>query len=348
MSFDWKAQLGNPSGQTSPVFEAGVIAHFGKLATELAAAKDGTVVAPLGHLGLIECAGKDAGAFLHNQLTSDITHLVDGQAQHSAWCTAKGRMLASFLILRSGDTYLLQLADELLAPVLKRFQMYVLRTDVKLADVSPTHALIGLAGPRAAAALAAAGLPLPATTLSVAAATAGLVVRVDEQRFEVVVDQLHCAEVWQKLSGVATPVGVSAWQWLDVQAGLPMITAATREEFVPQMANFDQLGGVSFHKGCYPGQEVIARTQYLGKVKRHLYRVATGEAMAPGQPIFSAESPDQVCGQIVNASPAPGGGHIALAVLQENAATGEIRLGSADGPPLTGATPVVATSTVAD
>lgn len=348
MSFDWNALLANSGGQAAAVIEAGVIAHFGNLDSELDAASRGTVVAPLGHLGLIVCAGADARTFLHNQLTSDISHLPPGKAQHSAWCNPKGRMLASFLVDAGADGLTLQLADELTAPVLKRLQMFVLRAAVRLADVSAEQALIGLAGPAAGDALAAAGLPAPADLLGVANHAAGVVIRLDEHRYQVRVAGDRAAIIWQALAQVATPVGVSAWRWLDIEAGLPVITAATREEFVPQMTNFEQLGGVSFHKGCYPGQEVVARTQYLGKVKRHLYRVRAGEAMLPGTPMYAAGAPEQVCGQIVTAAPAPGGGWLALAVLQESVVAGEIHLRSPDGPRLAGAAPVATTVPAAD
>jgi folate-binding protein YgfZ len=120
--------------------------------------------------------------------------------------------------------------------------------------------------------------------------------------------------------------------WLDIQAGIPLITDATKEEFVPQMANFDQIGGVSFHKGCYPGQEVIARTQYLGKVKRHLYRISATVPIAAGNPVYSPENPEHACGMVANAAPAPEGGYVALAVIQEGFVdAGDLELGAPGG-----------------
>ena len=122
-------------------------------------------------------------------------------------------------------------------------------------------------------------------------------------------------------------------QWLDIQAGIPLITAQTKEEFVPQMADFERLGAVSFHKGCYPGQEIIARTQYLGKVKRHLYRAHSASPMAAGNAIFSPANPDHPCGMVANAAPAPTGGYDALVVVQENfVAAGDLELASPGGP----------------
>ncbi|MDR1660705.1 MAG: hypothetical protein LBR94_10315, partial [Desulfovibrio sp.] len=139
------------------------------------------------------------------------------------------------------------------------------------------------------------------------------------------------------------PAGAPVWQWLDIAAGIPRIAAATCEAFVPQMANFDRIGGVSFHKGCYPGQEVVARAQYLGKVKRHLYRARAAGPIAAGMSVFPAAAPEQPCGQIANAAPAPGGGFEALAVLLEDApGQSELRAALADGGSigLTGVVPV--------
>ena len=137
---------------------------------------------------------------------------------------------------------------------------------------------------------------------------------------------------WKKITSIALPASTPVWQWLDVQAGVPLITEATKEAFVPQMANFDKIDAVSFHKGCYPGQEVVARTQYLGKVKRHLYRIHVNGMVAPGTAIHASGSPEQPCGTVSNAAPAPGGGCDALAVIQESfVETGALHLDMPDG-----------------
>lgn len=157
------------------------------------------------------------------------------------------------------------------------------------------------------------------------------VIRLDMQRFIVAVPAPAAADLWQKLSIKARPVGVPAWRWLDIQAGYPLVTLATKEEFVPQMADFEKIGAVSFHKGCYPGQEVVARTQYLGKVKRHLYRLSSTQALKAGEDLHSPDNPDQACGMVMTAAPSPRGGFEALAVVQSNFA-GNVRLGSREGP----------------
>jgi folate-binding protein YgfZ len=331
MNPNWQEFLGASGAR----IDNGVVDNFGDAAAELAAARDATVIAPLSHLGLLECTGEEAKTFLHNQVTSDINHLGADAAQHSAWCSGKGRMVASFLLFRNGPDFLIQLSADLVPMIHKRLQMYILRAKVKVADLSGSRELIGLSGPQAEAALLAAKLPLPGKALDSAAFEHGKVIRLDTTRFEIIVASDAAPELWRQLAASARPVGTPAWQWLDIKAGIPLIGAATKEEFVPQMANFDQLGGVSFHKGCYPGQEVIARTQYLGKVKRHLYRIAASAPLAAGNPIYSPENPEHPCGMVANAAPAPDGGYVALAVIQEVFVdAGDLELGAPGGPRL--------------
>lgn len=329
MNSNWQDFLGARGAH----FDQTMVSDFGDSAAELAAARDGTIVSPLAHLGLIECLGEDAKSFLHNQLTSDINHLELACAQHSAWCTAKGRMLASFLLYRTDSGYRALLSADLLATIQKRLQMFVLRSKVKIADLSGTHESIGLAGPHAAAALTQAGLPAPGRRLEALAFADGMVIRLDDTRYIVSVASTAAAPLWTALAASARPAGTPVWQWLDVQAGIPLITEATKEAFIPQMTNFDKIGGVSFHKGCYPGQEIVARTQYLGKVKRHLYRIHAADAIAAGASIYAPENPEHPCGMVATAAPAPGGGYDALAVVQENfVAANDLELGVPGGP----------------
>ena len=302
------------------------ILDFGNAPGELLAAQDGTILSPLTHLGLIACDGDEAKTFLHNQVTSDINHLASDAAQYSAWCSAKGRMLASFLIYREAGDYRLLLSADLVPSIAKRLQMFVLRAKVKIADLSTSRVVLGVAGPQAEAALVAAGLPVPAQPLQTATSSEASVIRLHHQRFQVIVLREAAQSLWTKLATLARPAGPPAWMWLQVEAGVPLISEATREEFVPQMLNFEQLGGVSFHKGCYPGQEVVARTQYLGKVKRHLYRLRSSAPLAVGGVVYSPENAEQPCGTVVNAAPAPSGGYVALAVLQIGRASCRVRV----------------------
>jgi folate-binding protein YgfZ len=323
MSSSWLEFLGTCGARTA----RGVVTDFGDAAAELAAARTATIVSPLRHLGVLEVSGAEARSFLHQQLTSDVKHLAEDAAQHSAWCSAKGRMLASFLVFRKGPAYHLQLSADLLPLVRKRLQMFVLRSKVHIADQAGAQELLGVSGPQAESVLRMAGLPIPASALDTAAFAAGIVIRLDAHRFEIVVERTAVSDLWQALQSHARPVGSGVWQWLEIQAGIPLITERTQEEFVPQMANFEKLGAVSFHKGCYPGQEIIARTQYLGKVKRHLYRVHSASPLAAGQVLYSPANPEHPCGMVANAAPAPAGGYDALAIVQETfAAAGDLEL----------------------
>lgn len=307
------------------------ILHFGDASGELKAAQQQTILVPLTHLGLLSASGEDAKTFLHSQLTSDINHLAADQAQHSAWCTAKGRMQASFLIWHAGNEFRLALAADLQEAAQKRLQMFVLRAKVKLASLNDSYVLLGVAGPQAAEALSNAGLPCPATAMTAVHQHGSDVVMLDADRYIISTPLEMAADLWQKLSAKARPAGSSAWRWLDVQSGFPLVTLATKEEFVPQMADFEKLGGVSFHKGCYPGQEIVARTQYLGKVKRHLYRISSDQALQAGDDLHSPDNPDQACGMVVSSAPSPAGGFEALAVVQSNFAD-NVHLISREGP----------------
>ncbi len=304
---------------------------FGDAAGELQAAKQSTVVVPLTHLALIEATGEDAKSFLHNQLTSDVNHLGNGQAQHAGWCTAKGRMQASFLTWQQDGRYFLALSGDLQEATQKRLQMFILRAKVKLSALTNSTIMLGISGPQANEALADAGLPCPSAPLATAQQDATTVIRLDASRLIVIAPESAMAALWQKLSIKARPAGIPAWRWLDIQAAFPLVTLATKEEFVPQMADFEKIGGVSFHKGCYPGQEVVARTQYLGKVKRHLYRLTSEQTLKAGDVLHSPDNPDQSCGMVMTAAASPAGGYEALAVVQSNF-SGNVRLGALDGP----------------
>lgn len=329
MNPNWRSFLESADG----VFdgETSEILNFGDADAELLAASKQTVLVPLTHLGLIEASGDEAKSFLHSQFTNDINHLAEGMAQHAGWCTAKGRMQASFLIWRTGESYQLALAADLQEISQKRLQMFVLRAKVKLAAQTDSTLLLGLSGPQAEEALSDAGLPCPAAPMTTAAADGVTVIRLDASRFIIAAPEATKATLWQKLTVKARPAGVPVWRWLDIQAGFPLVTLATKEEFVPQMADFEKIGGVSFHKGCYPGQEIVARTQYLGKVKRHLFRLHSQLTLKAGDGLHSPDNPDQACGMVMTAAPSPAGGYEALAVVQSNFST-NVHLGSREGP----------------
>ena len=253
--------------------------------------------------GLIAVRGDDARAFLHNQLTNDIEHLEPGGARFAGWCSPKGRLLASFVAMAMPDGILLQLARELAPAIAKRLGMFVLRAKARVVDESDAWHQYGTWGAGAAARLAAAGLPVPSGTWASAAAEGACVVALGDERYLVVSRLARPA-----LADGGTP---EDWALAEIRDARPFITQATQDQFVPQMANLELVGGVDFKKGCYPGQEIVARTQYRGILKRRMYRVEADEPLADGQPLVSDDFPDQASGMVVNAVGGEG-----LAVLQ--------------------------------
>ena len=316
--------------------EAGEACDFGDAQAELKAAAADTVLAPLTQFGVIRATGEDAASFLHNLFSNDVQHLGRERAERCGFCSPKGRLLADFLIWREDQDYLLQLSSDIQPGMLKKLGMYVLRSKVKLSDANSDIVLLGIAGTGAAAALRALGAGIPSSQYDVLRFDAGTAIRLDEHRIQLAVHANAAVPVWNKLASLASPVGTPAWRWLEIAAGVPHITSATQEEFVPQMANLELIGGVSFTKGCYPGQEIVARTKYLGKVKRRTYRASIqSDCPQPGTDLFSPDLTDQSCGKVIEAAPSPSGGCELLAsMLMSSAAAGDVRVGSADGPRL--------------
>ncbi len=316
--------------------EAGALSHFGDAAAELRAARDGGIVAPLTHLGLIVCSGEDAQSFLHGQLSNDVKKLAPARSGYAAYCSAKGRMLANFLLWREDRAYCLQLARSLLPAVHKRLGMFVLRAKVKLEDASESRPVLGLAGKAAVGALRGMFPALPQQTHQVVHNPAhGTLIALPGERFQLIAELESAKHLWDQLATTLTPVGSPCWEWLEIRNGLPLITPATQEQFVPQMANMELIGAVNFQKGCYPGQEIVARTQYLGQLKRRmvLAHVAGETPVQAGDELFSNELDGQASGMVVNAQAAPDKGYDLLAVVQTaSIAQGALHLKSAGGP----------------
>ena len=321
---------------------------FGIVADELVAARDGTVVAPLTDQGLIRASGADAAGFLHTLLTNDIKGITPGGARFAGLCTAKGRLLALLLIWREGDDFLLMLPREILPAILKKLSMYVLRSKVKLSDATAERALVGYSMPAGVTTSPRSGIPgvqgPSAPTLGdavaalprfgVEAVDGGQAIRLDDQRWLLALDAVTADARWQQLAVSARPVGLAAWQWLEISAGQPRVVVATQEAFVPQMLNMElpAVAGVSFSKGCYPGQEIVARTQYLGKIKRRTYRAALSGTVVAGAPVYAPETGDQHCGTLVSVAPSPAGGFECLVCVQSSAVeAGEVHVGAVDG-----------------
>ena len=293
-------------------------------------------VADLSHNALLSVTGDDAAAFLHAQFTNDVQALGAGEAQWNGWCTPKGRLLATFLLLRRAEGFFLMLPAEIAPAVAKRLGMFVLRSKVKIQDVSELFARLGIAGSGAGAIVARNWGTAPAPMRAVEKDGA-VCVALDRSRFVAFVPPAAAPAMWDLFGAHAAKAGADAWEWSSIQAGVPTIVAATQEAFVPQMANFDLIGGVSFKKGCYPGQEIVARTQYRGGLKRRmaLAHLQGAERPAPGQSVYSGAFGEQAAGTIVSAAPAPEGGFDALVVAQiESLADGDLRWNAPDGPRL--------------
>ena len=283
--------------------------------------------AALPHLGVIRVQGEDAAKFLHSQLTQDFVLLPPGHARLAAFCNAKGRMLASFVALpwEAGD-YLLVCSRDLLAPTLKRLSMFVLRAKAKLSDATEAFALYGMAGPVLQETLGPDSAPWTLTPHG-----QGKIVT------------LYPADgqprgLWVGPAGAApgaAALPLDLWLWSEVRSGVATVSQPISEAFVPQMLNYESVGGVNFKKGCYPGQEVVARSQYRGTLKRRACLMHSPGPLHAGQEIFHESDAQQPAGMVVQAAAAPDGGWDAIVSLQVAAAQGgRLSAGSAEGPHL--------------
>jgi folate-binding protein YgfZ len=302
---------------------------FGDLAGEMASARDGTVLVPMTDYAVIRASGEDAADFLHNLLSNDVKNLPANGLRFAGLCTPKGRLLATFHIWHDGADLLLALSADIMPAILKKLSMYVLRSKVKLTEADVV--LLGVAGPDATKAA-----PAAPETGHIADVPGGQVARLGEQRLLVALTPAAAIQAWPALAAKAKPAGTAAWRWVEIAAGQPRVVAATQEAFVPQMVNMEvpAVGGVVFTKGCYPGQEIVARTQYLGKVKRRMYRARLDKALPAGTDVFTPESGDQHCGALVTVAPAPAGGYECLVVVQSSGAeAGEVFAGGPGVPP---------------
>jgi folate-binding protein YgfZ len=334
---NWNDYLASQGARYSPD-DTSQPADFGRALSVADLA--GGFVAVVSDLGLMAVAGEDAASFLHNQLTNDVEHLGVSEARLAGYCSPKGRLQATFLMWRNDESVFLQLPRELQPALQKRLSMFVLRAKARLSDAGPGLVVLGLGGAAAHAALRQHFEALPATPYGKIDTPLGTLIRVADAfgapRYEWLLTPANAAAVMPALQASLALGGNQAWQLSSIHAGVPQITATTQEQFVPQMVNFELLGGVNFKKGCYPGQEIVARSQYLGKLKRRAALVAIANANAhAGDEVFAVADPGQPCGMVVNAAPNGAGGTDALVEMKLAAMeAGDIRLGSADGPPL--------------
>ena len=292
-------------------------------------------IVELTHLGVIRAVGEDAVTFLQGQLTQDVAQLDLAHARLAAFCNAKGRMQASFVLFkRSPEEVLLVCSRDILTATLKRLSMFVMRAKAKLSDASSEFSLYGVTG----SAIESIAGSAHATWGKVDFEVSNLVFlypAAGQPR------ALLCAPAGSPPQG--NPIDVGLWHWLEVQSGIAMITQPIFEAFVPQMLNYESVGGVNFKKGCYPGQEIVARSQFRGTLKRRAYLVHTDGAPAVGQEVFHVQDPDQPCGLVAAAAANPGGGFDAIVSMQTSVAAdaqahsdeSRLTLGSATGAGLT-------------
>lgn len=282
-------------------------------------------VAPLPHLGIIRAAGTDAASFLHNQLTNDVLLMKEGQCRLAAFCNAKGRMQASFVVYkRSAEEVLLICRKDLIAQTVKRLSMFVMRSKAKLSDASDEFQLLGLAG------------DVVPQGLSVEPWQRHAVDSADVLTLYPALGQPRA--FWVAPKDVAAPAGPSLsadlWQVGEVMSGIAWVELATFEAFVPQMLNYESVDGVNFKKGCYPGQEVVARSQFRGTLKRRGFIAQSSAPMVAGQEVFSSLDATQPCGLVAQAA-VDGVSHVAVLELQLSATeNSSLHVGTADGPAL--------------
>jgi len=288
-------------------------------------------VCRLADRGVIRASGVDAASFLQGQLTNDVAGLDNGAACLAGFCSAKGRLQASFVVWRlAADEFVLSCPREILAPTLKRLSMFVLRAKCKLTDASDELTMFGVAGPLAARMLDGAA------EWQVRARAATTLIRLpdaaDVQRAWLIVAGGSQADVPQTHDSMTS----DTWRWLEVESGIVTIEAATVDRFVPQMVNFELVGGVDFKKGCYPGQEVVARSHYRGTTKRRTLLFDCDVLPSAGQDVYASGTASEPAGTVANAAPHPlRAGGSALVEVRLAAAGDELHLAAADGPLLT-------------
>jgi tRNA-modifying protein YgfZ len=282
--------------------------------------------------GVIRAQGVDAASFLHGQLTQDVQQLDEHSARLAGFCTAKGRLLASLIVWRAGaDELLLACSADVLSATLKRLSMFVLRAKCKLSDASEAIALYGLAGDSATQWLGDGAPASPWRRVDRVDHSDAQVLRLPDSAGA----PRYLLAAPAELPAPELPaLSAHAWSWIEVSSGVPRIVAATVEQFVPQMINFELVGGVNFQKGCYPGQEIVARSQYRGTVKRRAFVFDCDAPALPGQEVFFSGDAEQPAGMVVNAATHAGSHRALVEVKLVALEEGSLHLGAAGGPML--------------
>ncbi|MCB6182117.1 hypothetical protein LIN78_00920 [Leeia sp. TBRC 13508] len=329
MNQDWQAFL----AQQDAIIENGKTIGFGS--SHLASTDtQATWLCDLSSFGLIHFIGEDTATFLQGQLSSDIKKISETDCVYSAQSTPKGRVLANFRIWRQADGYMLQLPSTLVPTIQKRLSMYILRAKSKASDLPSQLVCFGLVGQKAAE-LSNKVLGVTLAPMQTAQVDRATCIAISTNAFMWIAPVEQAQTLWDAFAKDATLAGTSQWELAEIENGTPWVTDVTQDEFVAQMLNLDKLnGGISFTKGCYTGQEIIARTQYLGKLKRRTYRVASTDAFTNEQQLYSEEMNGQASGRIVNAVQTTEGWQ-GLAVIQSSSIDKPLHIGDLNGATVT-------------
>lgn len=277
-------------------------------------------------LSIIEISGDDASSFLQAQMTGDINKLKDGESQFSAWCNAAGKVIATFIVSRNIDRYYLILPVDILDTVYRRLKMYVFRAKVNLSYMTNSHTCLG------------ACMQNPETVQNefINKVFSSIKIPVPNDPTRVIFISAN-NEMPALFAGIAAHgtriIPDESWQITDMTTGIPWICHATSEQFLPQELNLEPLGGLSYNKGCYPGQEIIARLHFRGRQKRQLctgYIQTSGPLPAPGINLPS-QTESQTAGAILNCVRESDSLVRVLAVIDtEKTGTDTVTLGNGD------------------
>ena len=347
MKPEWKEKLLSSGAEFDMAGETRTgntrVSHYGNADRELRAALGGNTMVDLNHFGLIRAVGADMQTFLQGQFTQDVAAIMNAdQSRLGAYCTHKGRMLASFRLFRYGDALLIRLPRLMLEPILSRLQMYVLMSQVTLEDASDALVRIGLSGPSAKQQVErATELPAPAVNTvsrSEQVLVIGVPAKPDFQRYEIYGNLDRMLHIWDRLSVYCARAGADTWGLQGVLAGIPTLHPETQEAFVPQMLNLQRIDGIAFDKGCYIGQEVVARMQYRGELKRRMHLIRHAGPARPGTELF-VDNHAVAVGKVVESFAHPDGDYAGLAVLQTAHADKPLKLQSAEGVAVTASAP---------
>lgn len=336
MNTNWAKLLSSQNA----VLENDTVLNFGLSLEDEQLAFSDIVIADLSHYSIIEASGDDVIDFLQGQLTNDIKLVTENSGQLNAYCNPKGRILANFRIFKRGESIFLRLRSDISEATLKRLRMFIMRSKVELTDRSNDLVRMGVAGLNATKTLKDLFSQLPQNTDESSTENELTIIKLagNTPRFEIHGPFEQISEIWNKLNPNAVMVGQNSWNLLTIRAGIPEIVSETIEDFVPQMVNLQAINSLSFTKGCYPGQEVVARMHYLGKLKRRLFIAMVDSENLPlsGESIMTSDENQQKVGEIVTASFSSENKVELLAVLQiEKAENETLHIGSSTGPVIT-------------